>query len=126
MRPSVIDVCEDWMGATDLFTYNPQSVLLQCLNKQDGELLKPYRVLDLVPLSQGQHKKPCCNPVVIDKMELTANPVQGSMALILPLPTGREVAMSATASNGLKNMWADELSLSVVSNAVLSSGVQGA
>lgn len=32
MRLSVTDVCEVWMGATDLFTYNPQYVMVQCLN----------------------------------------------------------------------------------------------
>ena len=89
-------------------------------------LLKPYRLLDLVPLSQGHHKEPCCNPIIINKMEPTANLVQGSMALISPLPTRCEVAKSAAASNGLENMWADEISLSLVNNAVLSSGVQGA
>lgn len=59
-------------------------------------------------------------------MEPTANFVQGSVALLSPLPTGPEVAMSATGSNGHENMWADEISLSLVSNAVLSSGEQGA
>lgn len=52
--------------------------------------------------------------------------MQGSMALISPLSTGHEIAMSAAASNSLENTWADEIILSLVSNAVLSSVVQGA
>ena len=59
-------------------------------------------------------------------MGFTENVVQGSVALVSPLPTGPEVAMSAAACNGLENMWADEIILSSVSNAVLLSGVQTA
>lgn len=118
MRLSVIHVCEAWMGATDLFTYNPQPVLVQCLNNYkhtDGRasLLKPYRVLDLVPLSLGCHKEPCCNTVGCHQQNgAHSKPCARSMALILPLPTGPEVAMSTVASNGLENMWADKFILS--------------
>lgn len=34
MRLSVTDVCEVWMGATDLFTYNPQYVMVRAVLKQ--------------------------------------------------------------------------------------------
>lgn len=51
MRLSVIHVCEAWMGATDLFTYNPQPVLVQCLNnyKQRWESFTPEALQSVRP-----------------------------------------------------------------------------
>lgn len=61
MWPSALHVCEVWMGATDLFTYNPRPVLVQYLNnyKQRWESFTPEALqsvrlsLSLPELPQG-------------------------------------------------------------------------
>lgn len=61
--------------------------------------------VDLVPLSQGCHREPCCDPwVAINKKKPTAKLMPGSIALISHIPTGPEVAIRVAASNGLENM----------------------
>lgn len=119
MWPSALHVCGVRMSATDLFTYNTQSVLVQCFNnyKPRWESFTPeaLQVLDLVSLSQDCHKEPCCNPVACHQQNAAqSKPCARVMASILLLSTGCEVAMSAAVISGLENLHADEIILSSV------------